>query len=184
MLLPLFLRVILTLVTDQTVPRLVTPAALVATERLRHVKMRVRQMSLQGPGAGESLLAKATVSTADRACTRVLEILALGGLCPGRRRVLRGRGRLRVPVLRQPADIGEGYGLVRRDRPRLVLLLLLLLPALLAHLLPVTRAIIACRVPIRLQIDLLGEQTGLELVYLGRQRFRLEHDLHLIVNVV
>lgn len=40
------------------------------------------------------------------------------------------------------------------------------------------------RASIRLQIDLLVEQTGLELVYLRRQRFRLEHDLHLIVNVV
>lgn len=95
MFLSLFPRVILALVTDQTVPGLVASAALVAGERLRHVKVRVREVPLKGPGTGESLLAEATVSTADRTA-RVLELLL--DMRPGG--VARLRRWLNISVLR------------------------------------------------------------------------------------
>lgn len=62
-LLALLSSVILALVADQAVSRLVTPAALIAGQRLRHVEVRVSQVSLQGPSARKGLLTESTVST-------------------------------------------------------------------------------------------------------------------------
>lgn len=54
--------VVLALVTDQAVLGLVDSAALVAGEGLRHVKVRVGQVPLQGPDPRECLLTEVAVS--------------------------------------------------------------------------------------------------------------------------
>lgn len=87
--LSLFSRVVLALVTDQTVPRLVASTALIAGERLRYVKMRVRQVPLKRPRTRESLLAEATVSAGDRTARvfKFLLDLSSGGVAKFRRRL-------------------------------------------------------------------------------------------------
>ena len=183
MFLSLLSRVVLALVTDQAVPRLVASAALVAGQRLRHVKVRVRQVPLEGPRSRERLLTEATVCTADGA-TGVFHFL-VQDLRPRRLAKLRPR-LLRVPVLRQPTKISERDRFVQRATP---LLLMHWLPVVAVAVVQLTRLLAVAGVATwqsicRLQIDLLVQQTRLELVDLGRQRLRLQHDLHLIVYVV
>lgn len=162
--LSLLSRVVLALVTDQTVPRLVASAALVAGQRLRHVKVRVRQVPLEGPRTRERLLTEATVCTADRA-TGVLHLL-VQDLRPRRLAKLRPR-LLRVPVLRQPAKIGERDRFVQRAPPLLLMhrlsVMAVAVVLLLTRLLTVV-GIAAWQSICRLQIDLLVQQTRLELV--------------------
>lgn len=59
-----FPRMVLTFVTNQAVSRFVRPSAKITRERLRHVKVCVREVSLQRPRSGERFFAKFTVGVA------------------------------------------------------------------------------------------------------------------------
>lgn len=189
--LSLLSRVVLTLVTDEAVSRLVTPAALIAGQRLRHVEVSVGQVSLKGPCSRERFLTEAAVSTAPGAMMNGEVVLVFHvSLTDVPQFRDRPKARLVLPAGRVSAvRVGERATRFSVDMSKF---------SLLASVTIVVLVVIRRRPIVRFSVDRsdrdvaeivigIGEQTRLQDVDdVGPRRHRLglQRYLHLTVDIV